>query len=254
MRICISGTANTGKTTLIKDFLSNWGNYNTPSSTYRDIIKSKNYPHSKNCNKEGQWAILNHMIDELQKYEKKDNVIFDRGPLDCLVYSIWACEKESSDIDKAFIDKMIPLVKESLKYLDLILFLPITKSSPIPIVHDEFREIDPIYIEEIDNIFKGLYHQYQHNLGRTPFFNAEDCPAIIEIFGKPKERIMLIEQYLDTDGFVYGEEEDTILNPNSLKEMEDLLKNQEFAHEKEQKIKEQERLVKEYIKKSKKNN
>lgn len=250
MRICISGTANTGKTTLIKDFLEKWGNYSTPSASYRDVLKSGNYPHSKKCNKDGQWAIINHMIDELQKYGKDDNVIFDRGPLDCLVYTLWAYEKKSSNINKAFIDKMIPLVKESLKHIDLIFFLPITKTSPVDIVEDGKRDTDPVYIEEIDNIFKALFYQYQHNLGKTPFFDADDCPAIIEIFGDPEERIMLIQQYLDLDGTVYGEEEDSILNPKSLAEMEELLKSEKASHEKEKSIKHQEELIKKFATKN----
>ena len=68
MRISITGTAGVGKTTLIKDFLQTWTNYKTTPESYRDVIASKNYPHSKKCNQEGQWAILNNMIDEMQKY------------------------------------------------------------------------------------------------------------------------------------------------------------------------------------------
>lgn len=252
MRISISGTACQGKTTLIKDFIKNWPKYSTPSQTYRDTIKSGNYPHSKNCNKEGQWAILNHMIDELQKYSKEDKVIFDRGPLDCLVYTMWAYEKQSSDIDEAFVNKIIPIVKESMKYLDVIFFVPITKASPVAIINDGTRETDPVYIEEIDNIFKAMFFQYQHNLGRTPFFSADDCPAIIEIFGKPQERILLIEQYLNVDGEVIGEEGDQILNPNNIEELEKLVLEQAEANQKEKYAKKQEQLLKEFVKKTKK--
>ena len=49
MRIGISGSINVGKTTLVNDFLRAWPNYKTPESSYRDILKSKNYPHSKNA-------------------------------------------------------------------------------------------------------------------------------------------------------------------------------------------------------------
>lgn len=251
MRISISGTACQGKTTLIKDFIKNWTKYSTPSQTYRDTIKSGNYPHSKNCNKEGQWAIINHMIDELQKYSKDDKVIFDRGPLDCLVYTMWAYEKQSSDIDEAFINKIIPIVKESMKYLDVIFFVPITKASPVAIINDGTRETDPIYIEEIDNLFKAMFFQYQHNLGRTPFFSADDCPAIIEIFGKPQERILLIEQYLNVDGEVIGEEGDQILNPNNIEELEKLVLEQAEANQKEKYAKKQEQMLKEFVKQTK---
>ena len=195
MRIGISGTIGIGKSTLINDFIRAWPNYKTPDSSYRDLLKEKNYPHSKLCNKEGQWAILNNMIDEMQKYSKDDNVIFDRTPWDCLVFSLWAAEMGTSDIDKPFIDKCIKIVRESMKHLDLIFFVPITAVSPVVIEDNGKRETDPQYIGEIDHIFKALFHEYQHALGKTPFFSAEDCPAIIEIFGKQEERILLIRQY-----------------------------------------------------------
>ena len=251
MRIGISGSINVGKTTLVNDFLRAWPNYKTPESTYRDVLKSKNYPHSKNCNKEGQWDILNHMIDEMQKYTKSDNIIFDRNPLDCLVFSLWAAEMGTSDIDKPFIDKIIPIVKESLKNIDLIFFVPITAVSPVEIVDDGKRETDPQYIGEIDHIFKALFHEYQHSLGKTPFFSHEDCPAIIEIFGKPEERILLIRQYLDENGNVYGEEDDTILNPENIDDLERLIAQQVKEDEKEKHIKHQEELIRDFVKKTK---
>lgn len=251
MRISVSGTISIGKSTLVKDFLRAWPNYTTPSNTYRDVLKAKNYPHSKLCNKEGQWAILNSMIDEMQKYSKNDNVIFDRNPLDCLIFTLWAAEMETSDIDRKFVDKIIPIVKESLKNLDLIFFLPITASSPVPIEDNGKRETDPQYIAEIDHIFKALFYEYQHSLGKTPFFSADDCPAIIEIFGKPEERILLIRQYLDENGSVYGEEEDTILNPNNIEDFEKLIAQQMAEDEKEKNIKKHQKMVKDFIAKTK---
>jgi GTPase SAR1 family protein len=252
MRIAVMGTAGQGKTTLINDFIANWPLYKKPSNDYRELLKEKKYPHSKNCSKEGQWAILNCLIDEMQKYSKTDKVIFDRGPLDVLVYSLWACEMGSSDIDEAFIQKLIPIVKESLNHLDLIFFVPITKHAPIQIVDNGIRDTDPQYIAEIDNIFKALFHEYQHGLGKTPFFSADDCPAIIEIFGNPQERILLIQQYLNVEGEVIGEEADTILNPENIEELEKLILEQADADKKEKYLKEQEQMVKDFVKNEKK--
>ena len=223
MRIAISGTSNMGKSTVIKDFINEWPSYTTESSSYRDLLKSKKYPHSKNVTKEGQWAILNHMIDEMQKYSKDDNVIFDRCPLDNLIYSLWSCEKTASDIDEEFLSKCIPVVKESMKHLDAIFFIPISKSSPIPIIEDGSRETDSVYIGEIDNIFKAIFHLYQHSFDNNPFLPSDDCPAIIEIFGNPLERIMLLQQYLNVDGAVIGDEGGSILDPENIKDLENLL-------------------------------
>lgn len=233
MRIGISGTSCCGKTTFIADFIKNWQNYSTPVYDYR--AKLKELPHSKLCNKETQWTILNSMVDEMQKHSKGDYVIYDRTPIDNLVYSMWANAYGEGDVDNAFVSKCIPVVRESLRMLDVVFFIPLTKVSPIPIVPNGTRETDPVYIEEIDNIFKALYHDYQNNIEKSVYFPKEDCPGIIEIFGKRQERIYLCQQYINPAGNILGEEHDTILNPNNIEHLQDLLKNQTAINEVEKK-------------------
>ncbi len=96
MRISVSGTTCIGKSTFVQDFCKHWSNYSSPRYSYRDELSK--LPHSKTCTKDTQWLILNSMIDELQKHSKTDHVIFDRCPLDNLVYSMWAFDKGEGDI------------------------------------------------------------------------------------------------------------------------------------------------------------
>ena len=194
MRIAISGTACQGKSTLIKDFKEKWPSYKSPDKTYRDIITEQNLDHSSTTNKETQMAILNFMIDELQKTSKGDKVIFDRCPLDNIVYSIWAEAKKESDIDDAFIKKCMTLVSESLRFIDMIFFVPITKVAPVELEEDDLRDTNETFIEEIDNIFKAVHRDYMNN-PRSSFFVEDDRPAIIEIFGNRKERIDFIKLF-----------------------------------------------------------
>ena len=252
MRIAISGSGNQGKSTLIKDFLSEWPQFETESETYRNKITSEDLPHSKNTTKDTQWKILNHMIDEMQTFKSDDNIIMDRCPIDNLIYSLWAFEKGIGDIDKKFIDKCIPLVCESMRHLDIIFFLPITKAAPVKIVDDKMRETDPTYIKEIDNIFKMIGAQHHENNGKNPFFPKDDAPGWIEIFGQPQVRIAMIKQYLDVDGDLIGGTEESmneLVNPHDgqffnkdTQTMQDLIDEQkqtmdfekELAHQKDQ--------------------
>lgn len=217
MRIAISGTACQGKTTLIKDFLNEWPNYSTPKKTYRDIIQENNLEHSSETNKKTQWDILNFMIEEQQKYRSSHNVIFDRCPLDNLVYSIWAAEQPDNDIDDEFVNKCIPLVRESFRNIDIIFFTPITKSAPIPVEEDGVR--DTKIIEEIDNLFKAIHRDHEVN-PKTTFFVVDDKPAIIEVFGSRRERIEILKLYIDKAGDAH--EPGNIIDPETLKEMEKL--------------------------------
>ena len=197
MRIAISGTSNVGKTTLLRDFLKEWPSYSTSEGSYRDDIKGDD--HSKGTNKATQWKILNSMIDQLMASSKEDNVVYDRSLLDNIVYSMWSFDKGEGDIDGKFIKKCIGLVKESIKFYDVIFFIPITKASPIEAKKDGTRETDPFYIKEIDSIFKAIMFDWNEN-AESKLCDPQDRPALIEIFGNPRERIEMIKLYLDMDG------------------------------------------------------
>ena len=221
MRIAISGTACQGKSTLIKDFLEQWPNYTTLDKSYRDIITEKDLSHSSSTNKDTQWEILNFMIDEFQKTKKGDKIIFDRCPLDNIVYSIWSEAKKDSDIDEEFIKKCMPLVRETLRSLDIIFFTPITKVAPVELEEKDLRDTNKEYVEEIDNIFKAVHRDYMNN-PKSRFFVEDDRPAIIEVFGNRKERIELIKLYLDNDGDFIAPGE--IITPEEIEEMEKMKK------------------------------
>lgn len=249
MRIAISGTGCQGKSTLVKDIISRWPMFNLESETYRDLITRENLPHSKQATKDGQWKILNHMMDEMQKYNRNDKVVFDRCPLDNIAYSIWKCERGDGDIDDEFIKKCLPIVRESMKFVDIIFFIPITKFNNIEIEDDGMRETDETYIREIDNIFKAIKMQYEHAPQQTQFFPRDDVPAIIEVFGNRQERIKLIEMYLDNDGDLIGGEDGStdLFNPENLNMLETLLKEQQDINKKEKLYKEEAAKIKEFI-------
>jgi len=244
MRIAISGSACQGKTTLVNDFIKNWPIYKKSEESYRKVIKEEKLGINKNVNRDGQWKILNCLVDDMQKSSTEGYVLFDRCPLDNLIYSLWSFEANSSDIDKDFIDKCIPVVKESLKLLDVILFLPVTKVAPVKIELKEDRETDTVFIKEIDNIFKAMERQYMIN-GGEPFFCKDDKPALIEIFGSPEERIKMIELYLAKNGDLVDEQESVLSNEN-LDLMESLLYAQKQVKDKED---EENKLYNKFIRK-----
>jgi nicotinamide riboside kinase len=217
MRIAISGTSCQGKSTLVKDFLEQWPSYTTPEKTYRDIIAENNLEHSSKTNKETQRKILDFQIEEQQKYRNGDNVLFDRCPLDNLVYSMWACEQEGNDIDEEFVSSCLPLVRESFRNLDIIFFVPITKAAPIDIVEDGVRDTNQKIIEEIDYIFKAVHRDHEHN-PKTNIFVVDDKPAIIEVFGGRRERIEIIKLYIDAEGDAL--QPGNLIDEDTLQEME----------------------------------
>ena len=228
MRISISGSANSGKSTLVKAFLNKWPMYSTPTKTYRDIIKENNLTHSSNTSDETQLLILDWMMQEQSKYPSGSKVIYDRCPLDNLAYTLHgnALGKISDETTAA----TISFVKEAMKDLDIIFWI---KHNPnIKIVNDGLRDTSEDYIKQTDQIFQGLFDQYMENLEYDVFFPKDDCPAFICIdnqFVTIDDRLMFIGEFIDYKGELI--EGDSILDPDNLEFLENMLKDQEREFE-----------------------
>tara|TARA_R110000822_G_scaffold1158_1_gene5168 strand:- start:771 stop:1472 length:702 start_codon:yes stop_codon:yes gene_type:complete len=205
MRIAVVGAANQGKSTFVNDFLENWPMYKKGEGNYRNLIKAKKLQTNKTGNAESQALILNSIMDEAMEYEKSDFVIHDRCVLDNLVYTMWLASKETGGVDDAFVNKSLALAKQGLHFYDIILYFPILEKYKIEPEEREGRETDNVYNEEIDNFFKAIQQTYT-DCDETVFeFSSPDgAPALIELFGGPRERIEMMKLYLDTDGDVFG--------------------------------------------------
>lgn len=224
MRIAISASQCQGKTTLCNDILKNWPSYVKSPESYRKIVKESNLPVNKQVTKDSQLKILTALYEDCKQFTKfTDKVVYDRCPLDNIVYSLWAFDKQSSDIDGKFMQECTDIVKEAMRFFDIVFFLPITKVAPVKLEERDLREIDEEYVTEIDNIFKAV--AYQHSKNNCPFFIKGDAPPIIEIFGSPIERIELLKQYLDNDGNLVAADT-SVLDINQLGDIESLIQDQ----------------------------
>jgi hypothetical protein len=226
MRIAVCGTSNQGKSTYIGNFIKEWPMYKRSGDTYRKAIKELSLPINKKTTKQSQRMILECLNQDMEAGHKEKYVIFDRSTLDNLVYSLRALGSGQSDLDAAFIKETVEVLKDSMRFIDIIFFLPITKFSPVNAEPKEFRDVDQIFRVEVDNIFKAI--AMQHLQGKSEFFHKDDAPPIIEIFGNPLERIEMTKLYVNK----YGDCLDTvssILSNENIDLMEKLLSEQRDA-------------------------
>jgi hypothetical protein len=209
-KIGIIGTQNVGKSTFIQDIKEKWPMFVSPEVTYRDLIKEKNLPINKVGTKASQKVILDCLIDEAMKNYGKKKMIFDRTVIDNLVYSLWLYDKGTSDIDEAFIDECVKLVRHSVKFYSVIFYLPFCKENDVPMCEAPNRDVDPVYRSEIGHLFEGIYRAWEKTGSR--FFDTDDCPAFIPIFGNRQERIAMMSLYINDKGEFYGEDESLVAN------------------------------------------
>jgi predicted ATPase len=224
MRIAISGCAASGKTTTIQHFLQRWPSYSLINSEYRTLIKDKK--HSKETTPKLQSEILDILSKECEPYTLHQNVIFDRCPIDNLVYSMWCYGNNVKGFTDKFIEESIIKTRKAMQYFDVIFIC--TRDLMPPIEDNGVREIDPKYVEETDNLFKAIINKYKKGAEELPFFEKNNAPAIIDIHGQPHERLAQIAMYVTEDGNMYGEDQ-SLINLDELGEMTKLVREQQDA-------------------------
>ena len=214
MRIALMGAHCVGKTTLIEQFLNQWPMYKRLSKTYREIIKKNQLSINKQGTKNSQKIILNALIDELQTASTSDDrfIIFDRCPIDNIVYTLWHHAKGTEGFTSDFVMDCKTIAAFSLKHIDVIFYVPVRPE--IPLTPREGREVDPIFREEIDNIFDSIVSSYEKNTGA--FFPLEDCPAVIRLDGPPDMRLPQMKLYIKDNGVGYGEEDGSLIDASAI--------------------------------------
>ena len=207
--------------------------YTTPAKTYRDVIRENNLSHSSKTSDETQLTILNWMMDEQEKYDTNSKIIFDRCPLDNLVYTLQG--NAMGIISDQTTAATISFVKEAMRGLDIIFWI---KHNPaIKIIRDDLRDSNLEYIKQTDQIFQELFNQYMENLEVDVFFPKNDTPAIVcidEHFATIDDRLMFIGEFIDYKGDLI--EGDSILDPTNLEVLEQMVNDQERETENEARI------------------
>lgn len=235
MRIAFSGTACTGKSTLVNAFKQRWPMFTSPNKTYRDVIKENNLEHSSLTTDETQLLILDWMMEEQKKFPKGTKVVYDRCPWDNLAYTLHG--NASGNVSDTVAAATISFVKESMKNLDIIFWI---KHNPaIKIVKDDLRDVDEKYILEVDATFNELFEQYMDNLELDVFYPKEDCPAIIcidEYFPLLDDRLMFIGEFIDYKGDLI-ETTQSVLDSENLQVLEKMLVDQKNQSENDFKLK-----------------
>ena len=132
-------------------------------------------------------------ISRIHRYGKfTDDVIFDRAPVDYIAYSQYTANQGSTDIDAAFVESMVPAVRESLDHLDILAFVPKSDAWPVEMETDGIRPVDHAYRDEVDAIFKQIYRE-----GRFQVLPEKNGPLLVELWGPREQRLDQLQAAID---------------------------------------------------------
>ena len=201
----IVGTANTGKTTLIKDVVDSENNardrdyqWTLYGKDYRKTIEEKGLKINREGNEECQQVIhdtlLQNIIDASNESFHK-RMVMDRTILDSFAYTYWHYRYGTSAIKTETLDKMWRQVVKFSKLYTRILYIPLCFCGDVKVVDDRFRDTNSEYRSQIDRIFAAEFLSLSRNGSRMDV-----------IYGSREERVkrFYFLEELSLDGNLNG--------------------------------------------------
>jgi hypothetical protein len=129
MRIAISGSHATGKSTLIAAFLERHPEYRHEPEAYELLADDVQLASDgEGPTPEGLDALLRHTLAGLAVLEPGTDVIVERSPVDYIAYAAASGRSWSQSVVAAFLQANVPLVRRALGRLDLIALLPVSRA------------------------------------------------------------------------------------------------------------------------------
>jgi len=139
MRIAISGTHFSGKSSLVQALSEALPKYTTVDEPYH-LLQEEGYEFAELPSIEDFELQLERAIENLE--ETTPNVIFDRCPADILGYLL-----SHNDAEVFNLEEWLPRVQTAIKKLELVVFLPIEEPDRIVLPVSQ----DAVYRKRVDD-------------------------------------------------------------------------------------------------------
>ncbi len=174
MRIAISGTHFSGKSTLVEALSEALPQYTTVDEPYL-VLQEEGYEFAELPTIEDFELQLERSIGNLD--ESAPNIIYDRCPADILGYLLSHSNAEAFDLQD-----WLPRAQTAIKKLDLVVFLPIEEPDRIVLPFSQ----DKAYRRRVDEKLKEVILQ-----------NSFDFEMdVLEVTGSPQTRVEQVLSYL----------------------------------------------------------
>lgn len=174
MRIVVSGTHASGKSTLISDFHAARPEYVVLSDPFEDLDLDDDPSGERSFARQ-----LRVTAARLQESTGCPSVISERGPLDFLAY-LTALERLARS-DGALLARATEIVEASMSAIDLIAIVPLDERRPIHVTDDEDRDLRLAMDEALVELVDG-------------FERDGTLPLTVTLIGDPEERMRLLNE------------------------------------------------------------
>jgi hypothetical protein len=178
MRIAVSGTHASGKSTLIADFAARHPHYETMPDPFELIDERFDQPSPA--------MFLRQLRIAAERLERADaaDVIAERSPLDFLAYLAALDQLGRATASAEVLERARALTASTLHHVDLLVVLPLTAGGGIRVGADEDLELR----EAMDAALLELVDDADLILAQT---------RVVEITGDREARLVALESAID---------------------------------------------------------
>lgn len=184
MRIAVSGTHCSGKSTLIEAFLAAHADYRHEPEPY-EVLQDLGEFFAAEPEAHDFYRQLEYSIERLHANRSSDRVIFERSPFDFVAYLLALDDLNRFPMDRILVDRSIDSARESIPLLDVIVFLPIDGSG-IVLPDDEDPELRTAMSTRLEQILIDDDYDIFPN----------KRPVVVEVSGTTTVRLKLLEYAL----------------------------------------------------------
>ncbi|SDZ32224.1 AAA family ATPase [Herbiconiux ginsengi] len=175
MRIVVSGTHASGKSTLISDFALRHPDFAVLPDPFDLIDEAWDQPSAALFARQ-----LRVAAERLGSDEVAGNVIAERGPLDFLAYLMALEEVTGASSSPELLERSAIVTAEALGHVDLLVVLPLNSADAIEVGADE----DPELRSAMNDVLMDLVDDPDLVGSRL---------KVVEVVGSPSERLRQLE-------------------------------------------------------------
>jgi hypothetical protein len=183
MRIAVSGSHCCGKSTLIDEFLLAHPDFVLEPEPYSVLQEDYGESFAAEPSADDFHRQLEFSIERLRGYPPGERVIYERSPVDFLAYLLALKDLRRDAFASGLVEKALPVVTQAVRFLDLIVFLPIDDRDVILVPESEDPELRRAVDERLGDILVN---------GHFDVFRLHR-PIVLEATGSTAERLKLLE-------------------------------------------------------------
>jgi AAA domain-containing protein len=131
MRVAVSGSHGTGKSTLIAAFLERRPRYAYEPEAFETLGDDIDLTSTEGPTPEGLQMLLEYTTRAVMLHGPGACVIYERSPVDYLAYAAASRDTWPKHVRARFIASHVPEVRASLRRLDLIALVPVSATGPV---------------------------------------------------------------------------------------------------------------------------